>query len=49
VHPDQPFTFAEKAYLTPLGDSVWQQWVDQWLHIDLNNGTFQRISGSSLG
>ena len=48
VHPDQPFTFAEKAYLTPRGDVVWQQWVDQWLHLDLNDGTFQRISGSSL-
>jgi cyclohexadienyl dehydratase len=44
VHPDQPFTFAEKAYLLPRGDVVFQQWVDQWLHIALNDGTYQRIS-----
>jgi cyclohexadienyl dehydratase len=49
VHPDAPFTFAEKAYVTPRGDLEWQQWVDQWLHIALNDGTFQGISGSSLG
>lgn len=49
VHPDQPFTFVEKAYLVPRGDVVFQQWVDQWLHIALDDGTFQRISGRALG
>lgn len=49
VHPDQPFTFGEKAYATPRGDVVFQQYVDQWLHIALNDGTWQRISGPVLG
>ncbi|WP_370944986.1 transporter substrate-binding domain-containing protein [Amycolatopsis sp. cg5] len=49
VHPDQPFTFAEKAYLLPRGDVVFQEWVDQWLHLALNDGTYARISKPWLG
>jgi cyclohexadienyl dehydratase len=49
VHPDQPFTFAQKAYLTPRGDVVFQQWVDQWLNIALNDGTWQRLSTGAMG
>lgn len=49
VHPDQPFTFAEKGYLLPRGDIVLQQWVDQWLHFALNDGTYARISKPWLG
>lgn len=32
IHPDQPFTTSDLAYLLPR-DIVWQQYVDQWLHI----------------
>ncbi|MBA8924270.1 cyclohexadienyl dehydratase [Kutzneria viridogrisea] len=49
VHPDQPFTFAEKAYLLPRGDVVWQQYVDQWLHLARNDGTYDRIAQPWLG
>ncbi|WP_020669929.1 transporter substrate-binding domain-containing protein [Amycolatopsis nigrescens] len=49
VHPDQPFTFSEKAYLLPRGDVVLQEWVDQWLHLALNDGTFTRITTPWLG
>ncbi|MEC3978531.1 transporter substrate-binding domain-containing protein [Amycolatopsis sp. H20-H5] len=49
VHPDQPFTFAEKAYLLPRGDVVLQEWVDQWLHLVLNDGTYARIAKPWLG
>lgn len=49
VHPAQPFTFSEKAYLLPKGDVVFQQWVNQWLHLALHDGTYARISQPWVG
>ncbi|MDR5829811.1 transporter substrate-binding domain-containing protein [Caballeronia sp. LP006] len=43
VHPDKPFQFGEKAYLLPRGDVVWQQYVDQWLHLARGSGEFQAV------
>ncbi|WP_213780053.1 transporter substrate-binding domain-containing protein [Caballeronia sp. dw_276] len=43
VHPDKPFQFAEKAYLLPRGDVVFQQYVDQWLHLSRSTGEYQSI------
>jgi cyclohexadienyl dehydratase len=43
VHPDKPFQFGEKAYLLPRGDVVWQQYVDQWLHLSRSTGEFQGV------
>jgi cyclohexadienyl dehydratase len=43
VHPDKPFQFGEKAYLVPRGDTVFQQYVDQWLHLARSTGDFQAI------
>ncbi|WP_049568413.1 transporter substrate-binding domain-containing protein [Streptomyces sp. SBT349] len=40
VNPDDPFTFAEKAYLLPRGDEEFKEYVDQWLHLALNDGTY---------
>jgi cyclohexadienyl dehydratase len=37
VHPDQPFTITEKAYLLPR-DSAWKQWVDEFLHRQMETG-----------
>ncbi|MGU7769538.1 transporter substrate-binding domain-containing protein [Burkholderia sp. MR1-5-21] len=48
VHPDRPFQFGEKAYMVPRGDVVFQQYVDQWLHLSLSNGEFQAISDKWL-
>lgn len=48
VHPDQPFQYGEKAYMTPRGDVVFQQYVDQWLHFALVTGTFQAIKDKWL-
>jgi len=42
VHPDKPFTYSEKGYLMPR-DIVFKAFVDQWLHLALMNGTFQKI------
>jgi cyclohexadienyl dehydratase len=37
VHPDHPFTYAQKAYLLPR-DSAWKQWVDLFLHMQRKTG-----------
>jgi cyclohexadienyl dehydratase len=42
VHPDKPFTFSEKGYLLPQ-DVVLKFWVDQWLNLALQDGTFQKM------
>ncbi|WP_404287606.1 transporter substrate-binding domain-containing protein [Glutamicibacter arilaitensis] len=39
VHPDKPFNFSQKAYLLPLGDDEFQEYVDQWLNMSKNDGT----------
>ncbi|TCP56590.1 cyclohexadienyl dehydratase [Tamaricihabitans halophyticus] len=49
VHPEEPFTFSEKAYLLPRGDVIFQQWVDQWLNIARNDGTYDRFAEPWLG
>lgn len=40
VHPEQPFDFAEKAYLLPR-DVALKQFVDSWLHIQMETGAYQ--------
>jgi cyclohexadienyl dehydratase len=42
VHPDQPFDFAEKAYWLQR-DPALKAFVDQWLHIMMEDGSFGRI------
>ncbi|GAA1449962.1 transporter substrate-binding domain-containing protein [Nocardiopsis tropica] len=43
VHPDEPFDYFEKAFMLPLGDEVLKHYVDQWLNIALNDGTWDGI------
>ncbi|GAA3705420.1 transporter substrate-binding domain-containing protein [Zhihengliuella alba] len=40
VHPDEPFNFSQKAYLLPQGDEAFQEYVDQWLNMAENDGTY---------
>jgi cyclohexadienyl dehydratase len=40
INPDAPFTFAEKAYLLPRGDEEFKEYVDQWVHLTTNDGTY---------
>ena len=40
VHPDDPFNFSQKAYLLPLGDTVFQDYVNQWLVMAEADGTY---------
>src|SRR5437899_7587921 len=42
VHPDQPFDFAEKAYWLQR-DVTLKAFVDQWLHIAAEDGSFRKI------
>lgn len=49
VHPEAPFTFSEKAYLLPRGDVVMKEWVDGWLRIAQNDGTYSGFAQPRLG
>lgn len=49
VHPQQPFTHSQKAYLLPLGDTVFQRYVNQWLNVARRDGTYERITKPWLG
>jgi cyclohexadienyl dehydratase len=42
VHPEQPFDFAEKAYWLQR-DTALKAFVDQWLHIAAEDGSFKKI------
>ncbi|WP_049570069.1 transporter substrate-binding domain-containing protein [Nocardiopsis sp. SBT366] len=43
VNPEEPFDFFEKAFMLPRGDEVFKHYVDQWLNMALNDGTYDRI------
>ena len=45
VHPEKPFDFAEKAYWLPR-DPALKAFVDQWLHIAVEDGSFKKIYAS---
>ncbi|MDT8911106.1 transporter substrate-binding domain-containing protein [Amycolatopsis sp. PS_44_ISF1] len=49
VHPDQPFTHEEKAYLLPRGEDGFRRFVDQWLADVREDGTHARAARSWLG
>jgi cyclohexadienyl dehydratase len=42
VHPDKPFDFAEKAYWLQR-DEAFKDFVNQWLHISMEDGSFAKI------
>jgi cyclohexadienyl dehydratase len=42
VHPEKPFDFAEKAYWLQR-DAAFKAFVDQWLHIAIEDGSFKKI------
>jgi cyclohexadienyl dehydratase len=45
VHPDKPFDFSEKAYWLQR-DIALKAFVDQWLHVSMEDGSFQKIYGA---
>jgi cyclohexadienyl dehydratase len=42
VHPDKPFDFSEKAYWLQR-DVALKAFVDQWLHIAMQDGSYRKI------
>jgi cyclohexadienyl dehydratase len=42
VHPEKPFDFSEKAYWLQRDDAL-KAFVDQWLHISTEDGSFRKI------
>lgn len=49
VNPDEPFTFFQNGYLLPHGDVAWQQLVNVWLDIALQDGTYQEAEEPWFG
>jgi cyclohexadienyl dehydratase len=47
IHPDRPFDFGELAYLLPR-DPVLKAWIDQWLHIAIESGEYERLTAKWL-
>ena len=41
VSLDHPFTFEQKGYLVPQSAPDLQQWINQWLNIAQNDGTYK--------
>ncbi len=42
VHPDKPFDFSEKAYWLQR-DVALKAFIDQWLHLSMEDGSFDKI------
>jgi cyclohexadienyl dehydratase len=42
IHPDKPFDFAEKAYWM-VPDPALKAFVDQWLHLAMEDGEFDAL------
>jgi len=42
IHPDKPFDFAEKAYWM-VPDAALKAFVDQWLHLAMEDGEFDAL------
>jgi cyclohexadienyl dehydratase len=49
VSLEHPFTFEQKGYLVPRSATDVQQWIDQWLNIAQNDGTYAGLSRKYLG
>jgi cyclohexadienyl dehydratase len=43
VNPDKPLQYGEMAYMLPRGDAVMKAYVDQWLHLSVATGDYQRV------
>lgn len=46
---DHPFTFEQKGYLVSRAATDLQQWMNQWLNIAQNDGTYAALSQKYLG
>jgi cyclohexadienyl dehydratase len=49
VSLDHPFNLEQKAYVVPQSNSSLQQWMNQWLDVTRNDGTYAAISRKYVG
>jgi len=49
VSLDHPFTFEQKGYLVTQTATDLQRWINQWLNIAQNDGTYAALSQKYLG
>jgi cyclohexadienyl dehydratase len=49
VHSNKPFNFSQKAYLLPRGDEAFQEYVNQWLNMARNDGTYAAAKKPWIG
>ncbi|WP_345468861.1 transporter substrate-binding domain-containing protein [Paeniglutamicibacter antarcticus] len=49
VHPDKPFDYSQKAYLLPRGDTAFKEYVDAWLNMTENDGTYAKAKKPWFG
>jgi cyclohexadienyl dehydratase len=49
VHPNDPFNFSQKGYLLPRSDEAFQEYVNQWLNMARNDGTYAAAKKPWIG
>lgn len=49
TNPDETFDYSVMGYMLPQGDTVFKHYVDQWLTIALNDGTYDDIAEPWVG
>lgn len=42
MHPDKPFNYSQKAYLLHRGDVAFKEYVEAWLNMTENDGTYAK-------
>lgn len=43
INPDKPLQYGEMAWMLPRDDVAFKAYVDQWLHLSVAGGDFQRV------
>lgn len=49
ANPDETFDYSVMGYMLPQGDTVFKHYVDQWLTIALNDGTYDEFAEPWVG
>lgn len=49
VNPDEPFDYSVQGYMLPQGDDVFKHYVDQWLMVALEDGTYDGFAEPWVG
>ncbi len=49
VNPEEPFDYSVQGYMLPQGDDVFKHYVDQWLMVALEDGTYDGFAEPWVG